>query len=206
MITVGILDDHLMLAEATAFVLDTCPDIEVVGTAVDARGAIDVVGRHRPDVLIVDTGPGDQDGVEIATSAAALCPATRVLVISARPDTDSVERAFAHGVQGYMTKTCSLDELVAAVRALAVGVAVLSPEILVTVTRRGAVAPASAMPIGCSLSARELETLTLVGQGLTNREIALRLFVSEATVKSHVAALMRKSGTSNRTQLALLQF
>jgi DNA-binding NarL/FixJ family response regulator len=173
---------------------------DVVGEAADGREALAAVDRLDVDVVLMDLRMPGMGGVAAITELAATAPSVRVLVLTTF-DTDSdVLPAIEAGATGYLLKDAPRDELIRAVRAAARGDSVLSP----TVARRlmDRVGPAPGQPAPApkpdTLSPRELEVLTLVAQGVTNRDAAKRLFLSEATVKTHLLHIYAKLGVNDR--------
>ena len=172
------------MREGTAALLAADPRIEVVGLAAGGREAVELVGRVRPDVALLDVGMPDIGGVEACAAIRARSPAVRVLMLTVSEDALDVRAALKVGASGYLLKDMPPRQLVAAV---------LSNETIVMASAE--------VPAG-ELSAREREVLELLGQGLRNREIAERLVVSEATVKTHVRHVLEKLRLRNRAEAA----
>jgi two-component system NarL family response regulator len=179
-----IADDHRLMREGTAALLSADPRIEVVGLAGGGREAVELAARLQPDVALLDVGMPDIGGVEACAAIRARVPNTRVLMLTVSEDALDVRAALRVGAGGYLLKDMPPRELVAAV---------LSGE---PVVMASAEAPAD------ELSVREREVLDLIGQGLRNREIAERLVVSEATVKTHVRHVLEKLRLRNRAEAA----
>jgi len=183
-VRVIIADDHRLMREGTAALLAADPRIEVVGLASGGREAVELAARLKPDVALLDVGMPDIGGVEACAAIRARAPAVRVLMLTVSEDALDVRAALRVGAAGYLLKDIPPDELVAAV---------VGDE---RVVMASAEAPADA------LSVREREVLELLGRGLRNREIAERLVVSEATVKTHVRHILEKLRLRNRAEAA----
>ncbi|GAA1682577.1 response regulator transcription factor [Glycomyces endophyticus] len=204
MTTVVVADDEPLVVEGVRTVLEAA-SVTVVATAGTGREALDAVERHRPQVALVDLHMPGLGGLEVVER---LAPGTRALVLTSFGDQENVLAAVERGAAGFVLKTCTPDELVTAVRAVAAGEAYLSP--VVTRMVLGLVAPGAAprrrdaaARVG-RLAAREREVLDLLAEGLANAEIAARAHMSEATVKTYVSRILAKLECANRVQAALL--
>ena len=180
-----IADDHRLMREGTAALLAADPRIEVVGLASGGREAVELAARLKPDVALLDVGMPDIGGVEACAAIRARIPEVRVLMLTVSEDALDVRAALRVGAAGYLLKDIPPGELVAAVLSAADAVVMASAEVPVD-----------------ELSVREREVLELLGQGLRNREIAERLVVSEATVKTHVRHVLEKLRLRNRAEAA----
>src|ERR1700722_16639920 len=188
-----IADDHPVVRDGLSGMFAADPDFSVVGEAADGSQALRLADALRPDVILMDLRMPGMDGVTAIAELARRGSAARVLVLTTY-DTDShVLPAIEAGATGYLLKDAPRDELLRAVRAAARGEAVLSPSVATRLMSRFR-APSGAGP----LSHRELEVLELVAAGSTNREAAARLFISEATVKTHLLNIYAKLGVSDR--------
>jgi DNA-binding NarL/FixJ family response regulator len=211
-ITVALADDQVLVRAGFRALLDAQSDIEVLGEAQDGEEAIDLVRRHRPDVVLMDVRMPRTDGLR-ATARLTEDPAlsaTRVIVLTTFELDEYVFGALRAGAAGFMLKDVEPAELVDAVRVVAGGEALLMPRH----TRRlieAFVAQSEARPerddaaLG-ELTPREREVLALVGQGLSNREIAEALVLSPLTAKTHVARLFTKLGARDRAQLVVTAY
>jgi DNA-binding NarL/FixJ family response regulator len=173
--------------------LDGQADLAVVGEAADGLEAVTVVARERPDVVLMDLRMPRMDGVAATSKIHAAQPQARVLILTTYDEDHDIVRAIEAGARGVLLKDAPREELFRAIRATARGEMVLAPAVTARVFGRLR-APQQQTP-----TERELEVLTLVAQGLTNRAIARRLAVSEATVKTHLVHLFAKLGVADRT-------
>ncbi|RSN51456.1 MULTISPECIES: response regulator [Actinomadura] len=206
-IAVVVADDQELVRSGFALILDTQPDIAVVAEAADGRAAVEAVRAHRPDVALLDIRMPGTDGIEAAREICAHT-ATRALMLTTFDQDDYVYDALRAGASGFLLKDVRRDDLVHAVRVVAAGEALLAP----TVTRRligdvlsGRPAVRDAPALG-ALTDRERQTLTLVGRGLSNAEIAAELVVSEHTVKTHVSNVLAKLGARDRVQAVIAAY
>jgi len=202
-VTVVVADDQTVVREGLVTLLGLVPGIEVLGAAADGAEAATLVGELRPDVALLDLRMPGVDGVEATRQIRDRFPATEVVVLTTFTDDASILDALAAGARGYLTKDAGRAQIVLALRAAAAGQTMLDPEVqerLVARARTGAApdGPPPEPPDG--LTSREVEVVALIGQGLTNAEIALALTITEATVKSHVNHLFAKAGLRDRAQ------
>ena len=202
-------DDQRVVREGLAMLLGLLPDVEVVGTAANGEEALALAGELRPDVILMDLRMPKVDGVEATRRLRASHPEIKVVVLTTYADDRSVIDALRAGALGYLTKDVGADEIREALRRVADGQASLDPAVqmhLVEAIAGGTQAPTpepSATPVAQlpdGLTPREAEVLGLIGAGLSNAEIAAQLFVSEATVKSHVNHMLPKIGARDRAQ------
>ena len=209
MIRVAIADDQQLIRAGFRALLDAEPDMEVVGEAASGEEAVRVAREHRPDVFLMDIRMPGRDGLwatrEIVADAAL--GDIHVVVVTTFELDEYVTEAILSGASGFLVKDSEPSELIRAVRVAASGDALLSPG----VTRRllARVADGVRAPAGAELGIltdREREVLVLIGQGLTNDEIAQRLFLSPLTAKTHVSRMMGKLGARDRVQLVVLAY
>ncbi|AXH36255.1 DNA-binding response regulator [Humibacter sp. BT305] len=209
MIRVVIADDQHLIRGGFSALLENEPDMTVVGEASTGRSAVDVVRATRPDVVLMDIRMPDGDGIE-ATAAITADPtlaATRTVVVTTFELDEYVVDAIRAGASGFLVKDTEPVELIRAVRVVASGDALLSPSVTRRLLER--VAPAlTPMTDGLltELTDREREVLALVGQGLTNEEVAARLFLSPLTAKTHVSRIMSKLGARDRVHLVVTAY
>jgi len=188
-IRVVLVDDHAMVVEAFRRLLETARDIEVVATVGTAADAVVATVQHAPDVVIIDYVLPDDDGAVAAARITAAMPSVRVIMLTGSDDPQALRSALAAGCVGYLEKTGSHDRLAAAVRAVAAGGTVISPDDLQRLHAAGAQTPPTA---DATLTLREREVLLMVAEGWPNRVIAERLFLSVNTVRSHVQTILEK--------------
>jgi DNA-binding NarL/FixJ family response regulator len=193
-----IADDHMLMREGLRTVLSSAQNIEIVGEARAGRQAIEQARRLSPDVILMDLNMPGMNGVEATREILREQPAIRIVALSAHLDETYVAEAAQAGVAGIWAKDVEFDELVRVIHAAHAGERPMHP----TATKMLAQARRAAYYIN-RLSRRERDVLLLIGEGLTNREIAARLNLSEATVKGHVSHILAKLGLKNRAQLAL---
>ncbi|TLS47510.1 response regulator transcription factor [Streptomyces montanus] len=198
---VVVADDQTVVREGIVMLLGLLPGIEVVGAAGDGDEAVRLVAELAPDVVLMDLRMPRCDGVEATRRIRSEHPSTQVVVLTTYADDASLFPALRAGARGYLTKDAGGDEIVRAVRSVLSGDAGLSPSIqrrlLEQLSEPESSAPAEA-PDG--LTARETEVLVLIAEGLTNQEIARKLHVSTATVKTHINNLFGKTGLKDRAQ------
>ncbi|MFE2944521.1 response regulator [Streptomyces sp. NPDC059255] len=198
-----VADDQSVVREGIVMLLGLLPGIEVVGAARDGEEAVALVAELAPDVVLMDLRMPHCDGVEATRRIRTEHPGTQVVVLTTYADDDSLFAALQAGARGYLTKDAQGEEIVRAVDDVLAGQAGLAPAVqrrlLEHVTAPPAVAPSPAeLPDG--LTAREAEVLTLVAEGLSNKEIAGRLHIGSATVKTHINNLFAKTGVRDRAQ------
>ncbi|MFE0514330.1 response regulator [Streptomyces sp. NPDC058964] len=197
-----VADDQTVVREGIVMLLGLLPGIEVVGAAGDGDEAVKLVAELAPDVVLMDLRMPRCDGVEATRRIRAEYPGTQVVVLTTYADDESLFPALRAGARGYLTKDADGDEIVRAVESVLSGAAGLSPSVQRRLLERLSEpeplpAPAEA-PDG--LTARETEVLVLIAEGLSNQEIARRLHVSTATVKTHINNLFAKTGLKDRAQ------
>jgi len=207
-VTVVVADDQSAVREGLVLLLGTVPGIAVTGEAEDGEVAVEIVAAKNPQVVLMDLNMPRCDGVEATRRIRASHPQTQVVVLTTYSDDESIIGALQAGALGYLTKDATRAEIGRAVLAAAAGQAVLDPEVQQRLLSAAVRAPAanSANPGGpadtadTDLTPRESEVLRLIAAGKSNREIARALFVSEATVKTHVNRIFAKTGSRDRTQ------
>ena len=200
-VTVIVADDQTAVREGLVLLLGTLPGIAVAGEAADGDAAVDLVTAVRPQVVLMDLNMPGCDGVTATQRITADHPGTRVVVLTTYADDESIISALQAGALGYLTKDATRAEIGRAVLAAAAGQAVLDPEVQQRLLSAAVRAPAPvAEPDDNELTPRESEVLRLIAAGKSNREIARALFVSEATVKTHVNRIFAKTGSRDRGQ------
>ncbi len=192
-IRIVIADDHPIFRAGVLGLLSGQEDFQVVGEAANGKEAVSVVKHVAPDVLLVDLQMPELDGVGAIKAIREAAPATRILVLTTYDSDGDILRAVEAGATGYLLKDTPREELFKAIRATARGDSVLSPTVASKLVSR------SRGPIERSLSGRELEVLTLVAKGISNKIIGKDLKISEATVKTHLIHIFAKLGVDDRT-------
>jgi len=200
-IHVLVVDDHPIVRQGLRSFLSSRQGIEVVGEAGEAEEAVAEAARLLPDVVLLDLVMPRGGTVDAIGRIRALSPAPRVLVLTSFSADDQVLPAVRAGASGYVLKDAAPTDLEAAVRTVHRGGVVLAPQVASTVMSE--VSRGRAAPGAQELTRRELEVLRLLARGLSNRELAEELFVSEKTVKTHVSSILSKLGLADRTQAAL---
>ena len=207
MIRVVVVDDEPMVCAHLRTILGSAPDIEVVDEAHDGAAGVEAVTRNRPDVVLMDLRMPVMDGIAAIERIVKLGDPPVVVVLTTFDADQYVLRALRAGAAGFLVKSTPPEDLIGLVRVAAEGHTVLSP----AAARRLIAASADSQParerarkLAGSLTEREVEVLTCLGEGLSNAQIAGRLFLSEATVKGYVSRMLDKLGLENRTQAGLL--
>jgi two-component system response regulator DevR len=202
-ITVFLLDDHELVRRGIRTLLEDEGDIEVVGEAGLAAEAAARIPALRPQVAILDWRLPDGTGVEVCREVRSVDPSIAVLVLTSYDDDEALFAAIMAGASGYVLKQVSGGDLVSTIRRVAAGQSMLDPAITARVLARVRGGPLKD-PLTKHLTPKEEQILELVGEGLTNRQIAERLALAEKTVKNYVSILLGKLGVESRTQAAVL--
>lgn len=205
---VGLIDDDSLVRAGLAMILGADPGIEVVGQGSDGSEAVPLVQKHRPDVLLMDVRMPTLDGIAATKAVTALTGAPKIIMLTTFDMDEYVFQALEAGASGFLLKDTPPQDLARAVHVVAGGEAMLSP----TVTRRMLSHFSDANPGSRQerhpgldqLTERETEVLGAVGAGLSNAQIGMRLFMSEATVKAHVSKIFAKLDCTNRVQIAII--
>jgi DNA-binding NarL/FixJ family response regulator len=209
-IRIVVADDHQVVRAGFAALLDTQPDFTVAGTACDGGEAVRLARVLRPDVVLMDVRMPGVDGIEATRQLAAALPdGPRVLILTTFDLDDYVYDALRAGASGFLLKDVTAERLFDAVRVVAAGEALLAPAVtrrLISEFARLRPRPAAATPALAALTPRETEVLTLVAAGLSNQQVAVRLVVTEETVKTHVSRVLRKLGLRDRTQAVIAAY
>ena len=208
MIRVAIADDQALVRGGFRLILDARPDMQVIGEAEDGEQAVDLVQKLVPDVLLLDVRMPNLDGIEATRQIVATASPTRIIILTTFDLDDYVHDAIRAGASAFLLKDVRPADLVDAIRLVAAGNALLAPTALTRLLERfSSPQPReSDTALLRALTERELEILRLVAEGLSNAEIAARLVVSEATVKTHVSHLLRKLGVRDRVQAVITAF
>ena len=197
MIRVLLAEDHKLVRDGLERLLATAPGIEVVGGAADGSEAIELAAKVHPDVVLMDLSMPNTDGVEATRAIVAADGDAQVVVLTSISDRERILAALDAGAIGYLLKDAEPEEVIAGIRAAARGESPLAPK------AARAVLGARAERGRAELSGREREVLECVAQGLPNKLIALRLGISEKTVKAHLTHVFQQIGVTDRTQAAL---
>ncbi len=209
MIRVAIADDQALVRGGFRMLVDSAPDMEVVGEAPDGEQAVALVARTRPDVVLMDIRMPVLDGIEATRRIAAQEGDARVLVLTTFAVDEYVYDALRAGASGFLLKDALPDELLTGIRVVAAGEALLAPRatrlLVEQFTARTRRLPATA-PRLAALTERERDVLRLIAQGLSNGEIRDELVVSAATVKTHVSHLLTKLDARDRAQLVVIAY
>lgn len=213
-IRVVVADDQTVVREGIVMLLGLLPGITVVGSAPDGEEALRLVAEHAPDVVLMDLRMPRCDGVEATRRIRAEHPGTEVVVLTTYADDDSLFSALQAGARGFLTKDAGAEEIARAVADVRSGAAGLSPQVQLRLLERlSGPAPAEPEPrpvqrpsLPDGLTQREAEVLALIAAGLSNAEIAGKLFVSPATVKTHINNLFAKTAVRDRAQAVAYAF
>ena len=209
MIRVLLADDQTLVREGFRMILEAQPDIEVVGEASDGARAVELARKINPDVVLMDIRMPGMDGLDATRALLRSGAPTRVVILTTFDLDEYVYEAFKAGASGFLLKDLPRSQLIAAVRTTADGEALLSPSItrrLIEEFVRNPPQPDGIPEALRDLSERELDVLRLVARGLSNAEIADRLVVSAATVKTHVAHILQKLDLRDRVQAVVLAY
>jgi DNA-binding NarL/FixJ family response regulator len=206
-IRVLIVDNHALVRRGIEAVLRQAPDMEVVGYASSYSEAVEKACELRPGVIVIDIHMPDRHGLDIIRTIRERCPDTNMLVLTQEADPEEAIKALEAGAAGFVFKDIAPEHLQAAVRHLASGRAMLNPTVARHILNRIAATSSDGMQAGRGvqtkgLSDREIEIVICLSSGMIDREIAAKLFLSEATVKTHLKAIYRKLGVRNRAQAA----
>ncbi|KOG37091.1 response regulator [Streptomyces resistomycificus] len=206
-VRVFLLDDHEVVRRGITDLLDAEPDISVVGDAGTVEHALARGPALRPDVAVLDVRLPDGDGITVCRELRSRMPHLACLMLTSFDDDDALLDAIMAGAAGYVLKQIKGSDLVSAVRTVASGQSMLDPATTARLMRSLRADPAESpgmSPELASLSPRERDILALIGDGLTNREIGRKLYLSEKTVKNHISRLLAKLGVQRRVQAAVL--
>jgi DNA-binding NarL/FixJ family response regulator len=192
-IRILVAEDHHVVRQGLVALIKTVEDMQVVGEACDGRQAVELFRQHRPDVTIMDLRLPNMTGVEAITEIRRNFPNARIIVLTTYDGDEDIYRALQAGARGYLLKDMSGDDLMDAIRTVHAGRSRIPPAVAQRLADRLG---------GPELTPRELEVLKLIVSGKSNKEIGRDLFISEATVKTHINSLLSKLGVNDRTQAA----
>ncbi len=197
MIRVLIVDDHLVVREGLHTILEVSGDIEPVGEAANGAEAVRLVGELSPDVVLMDLRMPGMDGIEAIQQIKARSPVVEIVILTTYDDDEYIVQGLRAGARGYLLKDTGRQALFETIRAAARGESLLPSAVVdKVVAHLGAPRPVAAG----SLSEREQEVLALLAEGASNKEIAMRLQITERTVKAHVTSILNKVGVNSRTE------
>ena len=202
-LTIAILDDNLMVREALSRLLSTQPDLLVTFAGAEESPEL---SRNQPDVILLDSGPSNRDSVSAVVTLRESCPASRIVMMDLLPVSDDVREFVNAGVVGFALKDATFEEFVATIRAVAAGQSVLPPRMAESlfsqIAREAARTEQKRAIEDIRMTPRELDVIAIIGEGLSNKEIAQRLNIATHTVKSHVRNVMEKLALHSRLQIA----
>jgi two-component system, NarL family, response regulator LiaR len=206
MIRVFLCDDQDLILEGLQAILKTAPGIEVVGSAQDGAEALERIPQARPDVVLMDLKMPGMNGIQATRQIRAQFPQVKVLVLTTYDADEWVFDAIRAGAAGYLLKDAPREDLIAAVKGTAAGKTHVDPAVAGKLFSQISQSPQASTDssIGKGLSDREREVLSLMARGLSNADIAARLFLSEGTVKNYVSGVIAKLGVADRTQAAVI--
>ena len=190
-----VADDHPVVREGLAALINRRPDMAVVAEASTGQEAVEQFLLHRPDVALLDLRMPEMDGVEVIAAIREQVPTARLVVLTTYADEEDIHRSLRAGARGYLLKDAPRDELLDCVRAVHDGQTVIPPAIALKLASRLR---------ATELTPRELDVLRLLATGQSNKQIAAALFIAEGTVKTHVNALLRKLAAADRTGVVTL--
>ena len=205
MIRLLIIDDHEMVREGLKAMLVTEPDFSIVGDAANAEQALELIERLHPDVALLDVRLPGESGVEVCRTVSERYPDTAVIILTTFTDENLVARCIQAGARGFIVKDIERFDLKRSIRAVARGEAAIDPKAAVAVLaqlRRAPLVAGEAAPE--PLSSQQIVILRLVAQGLSSREIATQLYLSENTVKGYVQEILHRLGVKNRTEAVMV--
>jgi DNA-binding NarL/FixJ family response regulator len=204
-----VADDEDLMRAGLVELLSSDPTIEVVGQASTGREALQLAGRLRPEVVLMDVRMPDLDGISATAELARSAPQSKVLILTTFEDEDYIFRSLRAGASGFLLKRTRPEELIAAVHTVAAGDALLSPSVTRRVIDRMAQQPTPELAdqaVVAGLTPREREVLGLLARGLSNREIASALVVEESTIRTHVKRILMKLDLRDRVQAVIFAY
>ncbi|HVU65869.1 MAG TPA: response regulator transcription factor [Ktedonobacteraceae bacterium] len=206
MIRLLIVDDHEMVREGLKAILIAEADFQIVGEAASAEQALELIAQQRPDVALVDIRLPGTNGIELCRQASEHYPQTAVIILTTFTDESLVAQCIQAGARGFLIKDIERLDLKRSIRAVARGEAAIDTKVTATVLAQLRRSPPASEPVSAPdlLSAQQLVILRLVAQGLSSREIATRLYLSENTVKGYVQEILHRLGVKNRTEAVMV--
>jgi two-component system, NarL family, response regulator DevR len=205
MIRLLIIDDHEMVREGLKAILIAEPDFSIIGEAANAEQALELIERLRPDIALLDIRLPGVSGIEVCRTMTERYPETAVIILTTFTDENLVAQCVQAGARGFIVKDIERFDLKRAIRAVARGEAAIDTKAAIAVLAQLRRAPkVNAEPFSETLSSQQLVILRLVAQGLSSKEIATRLYLSENTVKSYVQEILHRLGVKNRTEAVMV--
>ncbi len=205
-VRVVVIDDQTLVRQGIVGLLGLSGEVEVIGHAGDGAEGLELIGRVRPDVVLLDLRMPILDGLGVLQALASGGNRTPVLVLTTFPDDDALIAAMRAGARGYLLKDVSLDQLVEAITVLSAGGTLIQPSVTEALVRQLSGTSSTVAPDGLApepLTPRETEVLRLMSGGYSNKEIAAAMFLAEGTVKNHVSVVLLKLGVRDRTRAVL---
>jgi len=213
MIKIGIVDDQDMVRDSLKILLSAQDDFEVVGIGKDGYEALKLVENFHPDVLLLDIRMPIMDGVEVTSILKARSPKTSIIILTTFDDDEYVFNAIRNGASGYLLKSAAMDELAKAIRTVHSGGSLMTPEIATKAFRmfseivkgyeKKEKAGNDETLLPSNLNKTELEIISNIGKGFSNKEIASIMKLSEGTVRNYISSILQKTGLRDRTQIAI---
>lgn len=208
MIRVMIADDQELIRDSLKVVLDMNPDMEVTAVVENGKQVLERLRRGQPDVILMDVRMPEMDGVQCTKAVKELYPGVSIIILTTFDDDEYVYNALKYGASGYLLKGVSVQELSAAIRKVVSGGTILNPDVVGKVVKLFSRMAQSNMaaetaPVPADFTRTERKVACLVGRGLSNKEIAEKLFLSEGTVRNNLSAALSKLDLRDRTQLAI---
>jgi DNA-binding NarL/FixJ family response regulator len=192
-IRIMVVDDHNVVRQGLVALINTLPDMQVIAEAADGKQAVELHRKHLPDITLMDLRLPNMNGVDAITRIRAETPAARIIVLTTFDGDEDIYRALQAGARGYLLKGMDSDELMEAIRTVNAGRSRIPASVAERLAGRMG---------GPALTVREVDVLKQIVAGKSNKEIAAELFISEATVKTHINSLLSKLGVTDRTQAA----
>jgi DNA-binding NarL/FixJ family response regulator len=202
-IRVYVVDDHEVVRRGISSLVSAAASMEVVGQTGSAQTALPAILRLKPDVVVLDHHLPDGNGVDLCREICAADPDIKVLILTGHDDSEVISTAILAGASGYVLKSIDGDSLVSGIRLVAGGHSLIDPSVASRMLEEMELQKRS-LDVISDLTPQQRTVLLLIGEGMTNRQIAERLFLAEKTVKNHITALLAKLGLEHRTQAALV--